>query len=168
METKSLALEFTVLSAEELRVDNRYLKKSAFAVVSIDPHNFRMTKIDSEGGSHPAWKEKFVIDLPSQQRFITLEVKCRTSSGEKSIGSVKVPVSEFIGGYTPANCLQFLSYRLLDARGNRNGIINFSVRVKGQEMACSSQAAGIGKIPIDGTRNFGGIVTGIPVWSVTR
>ncbi|GLT79582.1 hypothetical protein SLA2020_510650 [Shorea laevis] len=173
METKSRTLELTVLSAEDLRINNRNLKKNAFVVVSIDPFNHRMTKTDAQGGGYPTWNEKFVMDLPARERFIILEVKCRTSSGDRRVGSAKVPVSEFIGGYAPENCLQFLSFRLWDATGQRNGIINFSVRVKGPEReylpaAQPAEAAGMRKFQTDGTENVGGVVTGIPVWSVTR
>ncbi|GKU88222.1 hypothetical protein SLEP1_g2512 [Rubroshorea leprosula] len=91
METNSRTLELTVLSAEDLRINNRNLKKNAFVVVSIDPFNHRMTKTDAQGGGYPTWNEKFVMDLPARERFITLEVKCRTSSGDRRVGTAKVP-----------------------------------------------------------------------------
>ncbi|GKU88225.1 hypothetical protein SLEP1_g2515 [Rubroshorea leprosula] len=103
METKSRTLELTVLSAEDLRVNNKHLKKNAFVVVSIDPFNYRMTKTDAQGGGYPTWNEK-----------------------------VKGPERVYLPAAPPA------------------------------------AAAGMRKFQIDGTENFGGVVTGIPVWSVTR
>ncbi|XVF73258.1 hypothetical protein PTKIN_Ptkin12aG0187200 [Pterospermum kingtungense] len=141
METKPRTLEITVLSGEDLRVDNKSVKKKAFVTVSIDPFNYRTTKMDGEGGSYPRG---------------TISSYCENNS------------DRFIGGYSPETCLQFLSYRLRDPKGLKNGIINVSVRVKEPLQACSSQAhhaaaaTGLG-IPIDGRKDFG-VVTGIPIW----
>ncbi|WRX09914.1 C2 domain - like 7 [Theobroma cacao] len=164
MESKSRTLEITILSGEDLRIDNKSVKKNAFVDVSIDPFNCKTTKMDGEGGSNPSWNDKLVMDMPMQTHFITLAVKCKASSGEKTVGLARIPVTDFIGGYSPETCLQFLSYRLRDPKGLKNGIINVSVRVKEPLHACSSQAAaGLG-IPIDGRNDFG-VVTGIPIWS---
>ncbi|GMI99040.1 BON ASSOCIATION PROTEIN 1-LIKE, BON association protein 2 [Hibiscus trionum] len=172
METKSGTLEITILSAEDLRIDNRPVKKNAFVVVSIDAFNSKTTKIDREGGSYPSWNDKLVMEMPVQTRFITLQVKyCKGSSsgGEKVVGVARIPVTDFVGGYSPETCLQHLSYRLRDPKGLKNGIINVCLRLKESLHDCSSQAAaaagsiGLG-IPIDGRRDFG-VVTGIPICS---
>ncbi|XP_022759535.1 BON1-associated protein 2 [Durio zibethinus] len=167
METKSRTLEITVLSGEDLRIDNKSVKKNAYVIVSIDTFSYKATKIDAEGGSSPSWNDKLVMDMPMQTRFITLQVKCKVSGGDKTVGYARIPVTDFIGGYSPETCLQFLSYRLRDPKGLKNGIINVSVRVKEPIQACSSQAAAAGLglgIPIDGRKDFG-VVTGIPIWS---
>ncbi|OMP00511.1 C2 calcium-dependent membrane targeting [Corchorus olitorius] len=168
METKSSTsrtLEITILSGEDLKIDNRSVKKNAFVMVSIDSYNFKTTKTDAEGGSYPTWNDKLVMDLPMQTRFINLEVKCKVSGGDKSVGYARIPLTDFIGGYSPETCLQFLSYRLRDPKGLKNGIINVSVRVKAPLNACSSQASRMGLgIPIDGRADFGA-VTGIPIWN---
>lgn len=64
-------------------------------------------------------------------KFVILEVRHASRSGEKSVGVAKVPVSDFVGSSmsTPNNYLHFLSYRLRDRYGEPNGIINFSVEV---------------------------------------
>ncbi|QHO08480.1 BON1-associated protein [Arachis hypogaea] len=51
--------------------------------------------------------------------------------GCQDVGIARVAVSEFMGGFgsVPQHCLQFLSYRLRDWEGRRNGVLNFSVRV---------------------------------------
>ncbi|XWS46033.1 hypothetical protein CRYUN_Cryun14cG0030200 [Craigia yunnanensis] len=163
METKSRTLEITILSAEDLRIDNKSVKKNAFVVVSIDPLNSKTTKMDGEGGSYPSWNDKLVMDMPMQTRFVSLEVKCKGSGGDKTVGFARIPMTDFIGGYSPETCLQFLSYRLRDPKGLKNGIINVSVRVNEPLHACSSLAAASGLgISIDGRKDFG-VVTGIPI-----
>lgn len=160
METKSRTLEITILSAEDLRIHNKSVKKNAFVVVQTDSFNSKTTKMNGKGGSSPSWNDKLVMDMPMHTRFVTLQVKCKSSGGEdKTVGLVRIPVTDFIGGYSPEACLQFLSYRLRDPKGLKNGILNFSVRLKEPLQACSSQAVGI---PIDG-RNYFGVVTGIPI-----
>ncbi|KAK8693508.1 hypothetical protein V6N13_071091 [Hibiscus sabdariffa] len=167
METNSRTLEITVLSAEDLRIDNRSVKKNAFAVVWTDTYNYKTTKIDAEGGNFPSWNDKLVVGMPMHTRFVTLQVKCKASSGggDKTVGIARIPVTDFIGGFYPENRLQFLSYRLRDSKGLKNGIVNVSVRVKEALQGCSSQAAASGLgIPVDG-RKDSGIVTGIPIWN---
>ncbi|KAA8520594.1 hypothetical protein F0562_014850 [Nyssa sinensis] len=127
----------------------------------------RMTKVDTEGGSHPEWNEKLVVDMPVHAHSVTVEVQCKTNSGNKVIGAARIPVSDFVGGYTPENYLHFLSYRLRDDRGERNGIINLSVRVKMPEHAtCAASYAGSYSQPwsmVPGHQVSGAVVTGVPV-----
>lgn len=186
-------IELTVLSGEDLRVDRRLIKKNAFAIVQTDTSfEYSTTKVDESGGSHPSWNEKLVIDLPMHARFITVQVQCKSKSSSsgnnnnhnKIVGFARIPVSDFIGGYAPENYLHFLSYRLRNAKGDKNGIINVSVRslkvaadqhasssnylskaprlnVQGYVPACSGFASGFGA-PV------GGVVTGVPVWCANR
>ncbi|KAK8711254.1 hypothetical protein V6N13_146541 [Hibiscus sabdariffa] len=106
------------------------------------------------------------MNMPMHTRFVTLQVKCKASGGgDKTVGIARIPVTDFIGGFSPENRLQFLSYRLRDSKGLKNGIVNVSVRVKEALKTCSSQAAASGLgIPIDGHKDSG-VVTGIPIWN---
>ena len=166
----SRTIELTVLSGENLRIDRRSIKKNAFVVVRSDGGNdFRTTEMDSDGGSYPKWNEKLVLDLPAHAPAVSVEVYCKTAFGNRLIGIARVPVSDFSGGYLPESYLHFLSYRLRDQRGERNGIINISVRTKvpqAPEYSCSASASvsasSIG-VPM-GKNNFGRVVTGVPVW----
>ncbi|CAI0386922.1 unnamed protein product [Linum tenue] len=115
---------------------------------------------------------------------VTVEVQCRVGSGNRVVGAVAVPVSDFLGDLTPEDYLHFLSYRLRDPRGVKNGIVNFSVRViGGGGRGCSCSAAArkgappssswrmqVGVPVVGGRRNYGGggVVTGIPVWGSSR
>ncbi|KAL4353508.1 hypothetical protein GQ457_06G032280 [Hibiscus cannabinus] len=167
MEAKSRTLEITVLSGEDLRIDNKSVKRNAFVVVWTDTYGYKSTKMDAEGGSFPCWNDKLVMDMPMHTRFVTLQVKCKASgAGDKTVGVARIPVTDFIGGISPDTRLQFLSYRLRDSKGMKNGIVNVSVRVKEPLQACSSQAKDsvLDHIPIDGRKDFG-LVAGIPIWN---
>lgn len=159
----SYTLEITVISGENIRKNRKPVKKDAFVVIRTDSHKFYTTKMDAGGGSYPAWNEKVAVDMPMHARFITVEVQCKTSGGSKTVGTARVPLSDFVGGYVPQNYLHFLSYRLRDCNGERNGIINISVRAKVPEYASCSRAE-IGVPLALGEKYSGGVVTGVPVW----
>ncbi|XP_038709836.1 BON1-associated protein 2-like [Tripterygium wilfordii] len=170
MATLLRSLEITVLSAENLRKDGKSIKKNTFAVVKIDPFNCHSTKIDTEGGSYPSWNDKLLVELPMHERFVTLEVHKKSSNNNsRIIGTARMPVSDIFGEYyTPLDYLHFLSYRLRDKKGERNGIINVSVRAKAPEYdhACSKTTSlSLGPrlgLSIGGYTNHGA-VTGFPV-----
>ncbi|KDP28677.1 hypothetical protein JCGZ_14448 [Jatropha curcas] len=178
MASSSRTLEITVLSCEDLRIDGKSVKKNTYVVVRTDHLNYRTTKIDTEGGSYPSWNQNLLIDMPLHERFVTLEVNCKMASSDRIIGTARIPVTDFMGGYLPDNYLNFLSYRLRDSRGVRNGIVNISVKVKLPEYlssknnkkvtensACSTASKPPLKMPIGGEKNFG-VVAGIPVWNI--
>ena len=178
MATNSRALEVTVISGEGLLLDRRNpVKKNAFAVVRTNSRISRTTKTDIDGGGYPTWNEKIVVEFPSHVLFLTVEVHCKTYSGEKVIGAARIPATDFAGGYFPDNYLHVLSYRLRDGKGERNGIINLSVRVKVLEnmvsVAAAATACGGGATPclrpwmggpVAGEGCSSGVVTGVPVW----
>ncbi|XP_030466393.2 BON1-associated protein 1-like [Syzygium oleosum] len=170
--THDRSLEVTVISGEDLRINNRPIKNNAFVTVKADsccsPSSHDSTKPDARGESYPYWNEKLHVELPAGSRYVVAEVRRRSSSAEDSlVGTARIPVSDFIGGYTPENYLHFLSYRLKDAKGLRNGIINISVRVvtssyKGASSSSSTSVPEF-RIPVDQEKS-GGTVTGVPVW----
>jgi Ca2+-dependent lipid-binding protein len=165
MESTSRTLEVTVISGENLRTDRKPVKKNAFVTIQTDSNKVCTTKMDADGGSYPSWNEKLVVDVPMHARFITVEVQCKTSTGgNKTVGVARIPISDFVGGHVPQSYLHFLSYRLSDYKGERNGIINISVKAKVPEYASCSSGTGMGMgVPL-ADNNFGGVVTGIPVW----
>ncbi|CAK9134450.1 unnamed protein product [Ilex paraguariensis] len=170
METKARNLEITVISGEGLRIKQRRVKQNAFVILRTDSHNVRTTNSDAEGGSYPAWHEKLVVDMPMHARYVTVEVHCKTCSGNKIVGMARIPASDFLGGYVPANYLHFLSYRLRDVKGERNGIINLSVRVKSPANGGCGGGSSSGGRPLFGApigqkvSNSNGIAVGVPVW----
>ncbi|CAA2992930.1 BON1-associated 2-like [Olea europaea subsp. europaea] len=164
--SSSRMIEITVISCEDLRVNRRQLvKKNAFVIVQTG--SSRTTKMDKDGGSYPIWNERLVMELPMHARFINVEVQCKAfSGGNKLVGTARIPVSDFSGGYLPENYLSFLSYRLRDRNEERNGIINLSVKVIGPE-----NKSRVTSFPRPRTRTevlvdnkvSGGLVVGIPV-----
>lgn len=172
----SRTIEITVISGENLQVRGKPINSDLFVTVRSDLQNQNdsvSTKIDRDGAGFPRWNEKLVIDLPMHAAFVTVDVCRRVSSGRKVkiVGTARVPVADFVAGYLPESHLQFLSYRLRDERGERNGIVNLSVRVKvaaGIEVSLlQKQEVGI-PVPVP-ERKFhggGGVVTGIPIWNV--
>ncbi|XP_062090260.1 BON1-associated protein 2-like [Humulus lupulus] len=171
----SPTIEITVLSGENLRIDRRSIKKNAFVVVRSNSRNVsRTTEIDTEGGSNPNWNEKLVLDLPVHAAALTVEVHCKTVMGNRLVGTASVPISDFSGGYVPESHLHFLSYRLRDQKGERNGIINLSVKTKfavAPEHSCAASSTSMASSPVAGVpvgkNNLGGVVTGFPVWSAS-
>ncbi|TKY63860.1 BON1-associated protein 2 [Spatholobus suberectus] len=167
----SRTIEMTILSAENLQMNRKPIRGNAFVTVQSDASSYTSaTRVDSEGGSCPSWNEKVVMDVPLHAGFITVEVKCKTSStGSNSVGVARIPVSDFIGGYVSENQLHFLSYRLWDGKVRRNGVVNISVRVKVAEHSCNSNSmsslSAVTGVPVAGNGGSTGVVTGIPaVW----
>ncbi|CAL5397901.1 unnamed protein product [Camellia sinensis] len=177
MATTSRSLEVTIISGENLRVDRtRPVKKNPFVVVRTDSSPIsQSTNLDIDGGSYPTWNQTLLVDMPVHARFLNVDVQCRSNFGDKIVGTVRIPASDFAGGYLPENYLHFLSYRLRDSGGERNGIVNLSVRVKvpagsGRVAAASSASTSCSQsrpwmgVPAAG-KVSGGIVSGVPVWS---
>ncbi|XP_030533478.1 BON1-associated protein 1-like [Rhodamnia argentea] len=166
--TPSCRLEVTAISGEDLRINGRPIKNNAFVTVKADSHGspslHGSTKPDALGESYPHWDEKLHVDLPEGSRYLVGEVRRRSSSaGDRLVGTACIPVSDFI--YTPKNHLHFLSYRLRDAEGLRNGIINISVRVTAS--SGSSPSVPDFGVPAD-REKMHGTVTGVPVWYPNR
>ncbi|KAI3693345.1 hypothetical protein L6452_33180 [Arctium lappa] len=124
-------LELTIISAESLSLaGNCRVKKNPFVVIKIESNADQTTTTDTENNnSNPTWNQKFFINIPMNVRFFTLEVRCKKFSGDRIVGSARVPTSDFEGHYFPMNYLHFLSYRLRDRNGERNGIINISIKM---------------------------------------
>ncbi|KAK9910577.1 hypothetical protein M0R45_034533 [Rubus argutus] len=169
----SRSVEITVLSAENLQSNRKPFKKNSYVTVRTDAGTaskwHRTAETDCEGGG-PRWNEKLVIELPAQARNLIVEVQC--NNGERTIGAASIPVTDFVGGWVPEDYLHFLSYRLRDERGVRNGIVNISVRIKVPEgmmstyarkvtsgCASTSLQTKVGHPAVDNS----GVATGVPV-----
>lgn len=131
---RATTIEITIVSAEELR---RSGNTPAFVAVRPggcgDVHSSQtvVTGIDRDGGGYPRWNAKMRLGLPPSSRSITVEVCCRPRGAggrARRVAAAEVPVSDF---RWPEDYLHLLSYRLRDADGRGNGIVNFSVRVLG-------------------------------------
>ncbi|KAG7018979.1 BON1-associated protein 2, partial [Cucurbita argyrosperma subsp. argyrosperma] len=141
--TSSRSIEITVISGEDLRIDRKSVKRKTFVTVKFDRQSIGggggRTEIDERGGCYPFWNEKMLMEIPVDAMFLTIEVHCGSISRNRIVGTANVPVSDFLGRYRPENYLHLLSYRLRDRCGERNGIVNISVRVRALESESESE-----------------------------
>ncbi|CAH8287575.1 unnamed protein product [Eruca vesicaria subsp. sativa] len=139
-------LEITAISAEGLLDGRKPVKKNVFVAFEIAENQCNgaivRTRVDEVGGDYPVWEDKLEMEfsLPSssekkkKESFMYVRV-CRQVSGgggsgkDKHVGTARVPVKDFMGGYAPEGFLHCLSYRLWDEYGKRNGVVNFSARI---------------------------------------
>ncbi|KAL5724904.1 hypothetical protein ACHQM5_008111 [Ranunculus cassubicifolius] len=117
------SVELTIISAEDLHINGRPVEKTTFVTIETECNNSQSTR----------WNEKLQLSLPQNVNHLRLYVKCKRASSVRTIGSVSIPLSDFLEDYVPPNCLHFLSYRLREHDGDRNGIVNLSIRVKEAE-----------------------------------
>ncbi|RWR86615.1 BON1-associated protein 2 [Cinnamomum micranthum f. kanehirae] len=146
-------LEITVISAEGLVYRNRSITKNIFVTVRTDPTNHQSTSVDEAGGCNPSWNEKLQLALPaasSAKLVVGVEVRRKTStSGSQLIGIANIPMSDIFGDYVPSSHLHFLSYRLRESDGKKNGIINLSIKMVGRPEIGYPVACGFGaQIPL--------------------
>ncbi|KAI4303351.1 hypothetical protein MLD38_038995 [Melastoma candidum] len=163
----SRSLEVKVISGEGLCLGTRPVKKNAFVVLRAEEderNECATSKMAGATGREISWNnEKLCLDLPYRSRFLIAEVY---TSG-KLVGSARIPVTDFAGGYHPENLVQFLSYRLRDGYGVRNGIINISVKVKSTTREITTVPAAwhpeIGFPVVNRITGGRNIVVGVPV-----
>ncbi|KAG5381397.1 hypothetical protein IGI04_032867 [Brassica rapa subsp. trilocularis] len=130
-------LEITAISAEGLLEGRKPVKKNAFVAFEIAGNHCSgaiRTRIDEVGGDYPVWEDKLETEfaLPEEKNkesFMYVGVYCQVSGKDKHVGTARVPIKDFTGGYAPEGFLHCLSYRLWDEYGKRNGIVNFSARI---------------------------------------
>lgn len=175
--TSSRSIEITVVSGEDLRIDRKPVKRKTFATVKFDGQSFGggggSTEMDERGGSYTFWNEKMALEIPVDAMFLTIEVHCGSISRNRIVGTANVPVSDFLGRYRPESYLHLLSYRLRDGNGERNGIVNISVRVKVLESETKPEPplSSKGKVGVPAAetatfcRSGSGVVIGVPLWS---
>ncbi|KAL0725336.1 hypothetical protein Bca4012_039935 [Brassica carinata] len=169
--TMTKTLEIDIRSAEGLKVNRRLIKKKkTFAVARIGEKR-RDSDLHDLGGSNPTWNFKTEMPMIGSVQFISIEVFYRTRCGRgKKIGEARIPATDFMGRYSHEGHLNFLSYRLRDEYGDKCGIVNVSIVVKPDPteptMFMASSSSSSEPPSIDG---YGGrIVTGVPVWRMTR
>ncbi|KAI4354993.1 hypothetical protein L6164_003812 [Bauhinia variegata] len=177
LKTSSRSLEITVISGENLYVIGNPVTDNAYVVVRAESINSYTTSMSRESGSHPSWNEKFLIDIPLHARSITFEVQCKMPTGAvRPVGVARIALSDFLAtGSVPEN-LQFLSYRLRNWDGRRNGVINFSVKMMTPEYSTPAKGMMVSSgefereeitgVHVGAKINSNGVAIGIPIqWS---
>ncbi|KAJ8633638.1 hypothetical protein MRB53_026974 [Persea americana] len=141
-------LEITIISAEGLIYRSRSVTKNIFVTVRTDPTNHQSSSVDEAGGCNPSWNKKLQLALPasSTKLVVGVEVRRKTSSGSQLIGIANIPMSDIFGDYVPSSHLHFLSYRLRESDGGKNGIINLSIKMVGHPETGYPVASPMGKI----------------------
>ncbi|KAG5009246.1 hypothetical protein AAZX31_07G073400 [Glycine max] len=133
MEAKSHSqtLEITVMSGENISVDQSSVAANVYVVVGAESLNSCTTKMVNEDGGVHAWNETFLLDVPSYARSVTFEVQCKKYKGVRPIGVARIALSDFLGGnnVVSESVPQMYCYGLRNWEGRRNGVIHFSVRV---------------------------------------
>lgn len=124
-------LEVSQISAEDLMVP----AAEAYVVVRTGPAS-AATGVVSNGGGSPWWEEKLRLPVPApaaRPGYITVEVWCkqrwRWLAGDLLAAAAEVPMSDIMDDYVPAESVHFLSYRLLNKKGERVGTVNFAVKL---------------------------------------
>ncbi|KAI4328742.1 hypothetical protein L6164_021075 [Bauhinia variegata] len=162
LQASSRTLEITVISGENFCVDRNPVTENAYVVVRAESINCYTTGMAREGDGYPSWNEKFSLDIPLQARSVSFEVQCKMSTDAvRPVGVARIAISDFLAGSVPPEKLQFLSYRLRNWDGRRNGIINFSVKVKAPEYSIPAMKPGKGTMLSSGMIELE--VIGIPV-----
>ncbi|KAI3441825.1 C2 domain-containing protein [Psidium guajava] len=168
------SLEITLISGKNLRLHKKPVKNAVVAV-RVEHGCECLTRPVPDKGTNPEWNENLVVDLPLHAGFITVEVKCKSSSGSyKLVGGATVPVSDFTrDSGAPEGYVHFLSYSLRDSNGVRtDGIVNISAKLAAPALShtCEVPRPEIG-VPVGDQRKImvaGGLVTGVPVWYAQR
>ncbi|CAA6656333.1 unnamed protein product [Spirodela intermedia] len=95
-------LDITVLSAEQLSLGQRPIKKNAFVALRTDSQNQATTALHADGGSYPHWNQRLTLAMPPSSRSVTVEVRCKTGADVRTLGRVTIPAADFHGGLLPA------------------------------------------------------------------
>ncbi|KAI4377993.1 hypothetical protein MLD38_015539 [Melastoma candidum] len=169
-------LEITVVSAEALTINGCPVRNKAYVIVRTDDGSWSQSGICCDGGLSPTWHEKLLLDMPRRSRDVVVEVRRRGRRRDKFVGTTRIPVSDFTGEYfVPVlDHLHFLSYRLWDSKGLKNGIINVSIRVTSLvrmpgslRPQASTSNHGVCRGHNTGSQR-GMVVTGFPAWYADR
>ncbi|CAL0309634.1 unnamed protein product [Lupinus luteus] len=142
-------LELNVVSAKNIKDVNLLSKMDVFAVVSISGESQNVQKMKTpvhrDGGTNPTWnfQVKFTVDESlAHQNRLYLEIKLfseRTFAGDTLIGTVNIPVKEFIENPGDGS-FRHVSYQVRTQSGKPKGMLNLSYKF-GDKIAAPKKAA---------------------------
>lgn len=163
-------LEIELISAKDLRNVNIFLKMDVYVVASIssDPRSVERTQTDKHGGMNPKWKYKmqFMIDEGAaihNQTALVFQIVSRRVFGDRTIGSVYVPLKDLLHEYNISSDHHYSSssggsdghtllpkrsvcYQVTTVSGKSRGTLSFSYRF-GEGFMVSVQPQGHHLIP---------------------
>ncbi|KAK4266768.1 hypothetical protein QN277_023645 [Acacia crassicarpa] len=171
---KTRTLEVTIISGENLCMDQNPATENVYVVVRGESLKCWTTKMGKQGGESlglgytSLWNERLTVEAPLHAKSITFEVQCKTPKGSvRSIGLARIAISDVVPK-EDEGCSEVLSYRLRNWEGRRSGVISFSVKTKKEEqeqrLDDGSKFSGMQNHGGFNVQNNNGVVLGIPVW----
>ncbi|KAI9109860.1 hypothetical protein K1719_018901 [Acacia pycnantha] len=158
---KTRTLEVTVISGENLCMDQNPATENVYVVVRTESLKCWTTKMGKQGGEYTSlWNERLTVEVPLHAKSITFEVQCKTPKGAvRSIGLARIAISDVVPK-EEEGCSEVLSYRLRNWEGRRSGVINFSVKPVNKEQEQKGTVMSSCDLKL---RDNCGTVIGIPV-----
>ncbi|XP_077251585.1 protein SRC2-like [Tasmannia lanceolata] len=148
------SIELKVMSCKGLKSCNFFQKLSAYVSAGIgtgdrDKKNRKQkqkTPVNRDGGANPEWNHDMKFDFDDQissssdQLFLEFDLLCDGILSDKTVGEVKVPISDLVAESNGA--VRFVSYEIRSSDGKANGVLNFSYKVnlKGTAVSDVSRA----------------------------
>ncbi|GLJ55924.1 hypothetical protein SUGI_1200660 [Cryptomeria japonica] len=129
-----VAFEIEIISAQDLKCVTSFGRPMrTYSVVWSDSTAQKCTRIDREGGSYPTWNDKFQMTvtkgfLKQKGSAALVQIYCKTMTGNKRVGSARMPYSDILEGFTKPESIHFLSYRIRTPNGRPRGYLDLSVR----------------------------------------
>jgi hypothetical protein len=132
-------LELNVISAQDLAAVGRSMR--TYAVAWIDPDRKLSTQVDSDGGTDPAWNDKFVfrVDedfLYDENSTITIDIYAVHWFKDIHVGTAHILSEDIIppsqpshnNNYKPSG-MHFVGLQVLRPSGRPKGILNVGLAV---------------------------------------
>ncbi|XP_027364429.1 uncharacterized protein LOC113871536 [Abrus precatorius] len=132
-------LELNIISAQDLAPVGRSMR--TYAVAWIDPDRKLSTRVDSEGGTNPAWNDKFVfrIDqdfLYDEEAAIVIDIYALHWFRDIHVGTAHVliddlipPPSQPFRNTCKSTGMRFVGLQVLRSSGQPKGILNVGVGI---------------------------------------
>ncbi|XP_039115327.1 protein SRC2-like [Dioscorea cayenensis subsp. rotundata] len=138
----SRTLEITLISAKDLKDVNLFSKMEVYAVVSIDGdrRSVQRTTPDRHGGTNPAWNATLRLPLPPDdpaRHVVVIVLRAERALGDRDVGEVHIPLTEFLSGSGDGKTPQFVSYQVRKPSGKGKGVLNISFKISDAVAATS-------------------------------
>ncbi|KAH7655000.1 C2 domain-containing protein [Dioscorea alata] len=138
----SRTLDITLISAKDLKDVNLFSKMEVYAVVSIDGNrrNVQRTTPDRHGGANPAWNATLRLPLPPDdpaRHAVVIVLRAERALGDRDVGEVHIPLTEFLSGSGGGKTPQFVSYQVRKPSGKAKGVLNISFKISDAVAATS-------------------------------
>ncbi|ESW06951.1 hypothetical protein PHAVU_010G089900 [Phaseolus vulgaris] len=162
---KQLTLEITIMSGENISVDQNSVTEMNVVVRAESLNCCRTKMVNGDDGVH-AWNEKLLLEVPSYARSLTFEVQCNKYKEFRPVGVARIALSDLLCGKNNNVLSQMFCYGLRNWEGRRNGVIHFWVKVVDNLSAETKQEKDIKMVNCRGIENEvtgSDVVIGIPV-----